>query len=261
MNRCPPQAGRRSPRAVGKAPARVWLTACVLAAWGCATGQPVRPVVWVYTNANGYVHASIPDGVAALRELGDAHGFAVRATDDSLAFTPDGLAAAAAVVFLSTTGDVLGPAGEAALQAYVEGGGGWVGVHAAADTEYDWPWYGRLVGAYFASHPAIQEAALDRVSVLHPATRGVPARWVRTDEWYSFRALPVGVDVLLRIDESTYEGGGMGLDHPVAWAHAVGQGRAVYTALGHTSGSYAEPAFRAHLAGAVCWAARLPCAR
>lgn len=239
------------------------LLALALALGGCAATPPTNnaPRVLVYTNANGYVHASIPDGVAALTELGASHGFTVEATDDSLAFTPERLATYAAVVFLSTSGDVLGPAQEAAFEAYVEGGGGYVGVHAASDTEYEWPGYGRIVGAYFDNHPAIQEATLDVVDPDHPATRGLPARWTRTDEWYSFRAAPVGVDVLLRLDESTYEGGTMGDDHPIAWAHAVGDGRAVYTALGHTAESYAEAAFRAHLAGAICWAAALSCGR
>lgn len=238
------------------------LTALALLLSGCTTTAPPDMArVLVYTNANGYVHASIPDGVAALRELGAERGFEVQATDDSLAFTPDRLATYAAVVFLSTSGDVLGPAQEAAFEAYINGGGGYVGVHAASDTEYEWPGYGQIVGAYFDNHPAIQEASVDVVDADHPATRGLPARWTRTDEWYSFRAAPTGVDVLLRLDESTYAGGTMGSDHPIAWAHAVGDGRAVYTALGHTAESYAEAAFRDHLAGAVCWAAALSCGR
>ncbi|WP_420455983.1 ThuA domain-containing protein [Rubrivirga sp.] len=229
---------------------------------GCAGGSPgATPRVLVYTNANGYVHASIPVGAAALGEIGERNGFAVDVTDDSLAFTPERLATYAAVVFLSTTGDVLSSAQEAAFEDYVEGGGGFVGVHAAADTEVDWPWYGRAVGAYFDNHPPTQQAAIDVVTADHPATRALPARWTRTDEWYSFREAPTGVTVLLRLDESSYDGGTMGADHPIAWAHAVGDGRALYTALGHTAESYAEPAFRGHLGGAVCWAGRLPCAR
>lgn len=229
---------------------------------GCAAAPAADDSrVLVYTNANGFVHASIPVGVAALRDLGEEHGFAVDATDDSLAFTPGRLAAYDAVVFLSTSGDVLGPAEEAAFQAYVEGGGGYVGVHAASDTEYHWPWYGRLVGAYFEQHPPVQPAAVEVVDPGHPATAGLPARWEREDEWYSFRDRPAGVDVLLRLDGASYEGGTMGDDHPIAWAHAVGRGRALYTAMGHTSGSYADPLFRGHLAGAVCWAARARCAR
>ena len=239
------------------------LTALLAVALGaCASTAPTPegPRVLVYTNTNGYVHASIPVGVQALREIGADRGFAVDATDDSLAFTDDGLAGYGAVVFLSTTGDVLGPGGEAALRTFVEGGGGFVGVHAAADTEYDWPWYRTLVGAYFDNHPPTQQATVVVADAGHAATQDLPARWVRTDEWYAFDARPQGVRVLLRLDESTYEGGTMGDDHPIAWAHTVGQGRSVYTAMGHTAESYAEPLFRGHLAGAVCWAARAACA-
>ena len=237
--------------------------AALVALSGCASTAPeptAAPRVLVFTKTAGYRHASIPDGVAALRALGAERGFAVEASEDSLAFTPERLSRYAAVVFLNTTGDVLGRGGEAAFEAYVEGGGGFVGVHAAADTEYDWPWYGRLVGAYFESHPAVQEAALAVADPDHPATRGLPEPWVRADEWYDYRAAPRDVRVLLRLDESTYEGGAMGGDHPIAWSHAVGEGRAVYTGLGHTSESYAETRFLDHLGGAVCWAARLPCA-
>ena len=239
--------------------------AVLVAVGGCSPAQvepePEGVRVLVFTKTAGYRHASIPDGVAALREIGDARGVEVDATEDSLAFTGDGLAPYAAVVFLNTTGDVLGRGGEAALRAFVEGGGGFVGVHAAADTEYDWPWFGRLVGARFESHPAVQEAALVVADAEHAATRALPARWVRTDEWYNFQAPPEGVRVLLRLDASTYRGGTMGAEHAAAWAHTVGSGRSVYTALGHTAESYADPLFRAHLGGAVCWAARLDCAR
>ena len=237
------------------------LALAVFAAGCAATAPPEAPRVLVFTKTAGYRHASIESGVAALREVGAARGFGVTATEDSLAFSPDGLAPYAAVVFLNTTGDVLGPGGEAALRAYVEGGGGFVGVHAAADTEAEWPWFGRLVGARFESHPAVQEATLTVADAGHPATRALPARWVRTDEWYNFQGQPEAVRVLLRLDEATYEGGTMGTEHPAAWAHAVGAGRSVYTALGHTAETYAEPLFRAHLGGAVCWAARLGCAR
>lgn len=228
----------------------------------CASTAPSEdgPRVLVYTNANGWVHASIPVGVEALREIGAERGFAVDATDDSLAFTDERLAGYDAVVFLNTTGDVLGRGGEAALWAFVEGGGGFVGVHAAADTEYDWPWYRTLVGAHFESHPPTQPGTVVVDDPDHPATRGLPARWDRTDEWYAFDAPPTGVRVLLRLDTSTVEGETMGDDHPIAWAHTVGRGRSIYTAMGHTGESYAEPLFRGHLGGAVCWAAQGACA-
>jgi type 1 glutamine amidotransferase len=153
---------------------------------------------------------------------------------------------------------VLGSPEEAALQRFVERGGGWVGIHAAADCEYDWPWYGTLVGAWFARHPEIQSAELVVEAMAHPTVAHLPSRFMRTDEWYDFRTNPRGrVEVLLTIDEATYSGGGMGADHPLAWSHEVGAGRAFYTALGHTDASYAEPLFVEHLRRAIRWAARL----
>jgi type 1 glutamine amidotransferase len=159
------------------------------------------------------------------------------------------------VVFLSTSGDVLDRDGEAALRGFVEAGGGWVGVHAAADTEDGWPWYQTLVGARFARHPAVQRATVRVVDRDHPATKGLPATWVRTDEWYDFRSNPrPRVHVLATLDESTYRGGGMGADHPIAWWHELGRGRALYTGGGHTAAAWAEPRFLAHVAAAVRWA-------
>jgi type 1 glutamine amidotransferase len=212
------------------------------------------PAVLVFTRTAGWRHASIPDGVRALRELGDAHGFRVDTTESPRAFTDAGLAPYAAVVFLNTTLDVLDAPSEAAFERFVRDGGGFVGVHAAADTEYDWPFYGRLVGAYFASHPAVQPGAVDVVDRAHPSTRDLPARWERTDEWYAYRAAPEGVRVLAVLDGATVEGSP---SRPIAWCHERLGGRAWYTGMGHTAASYTEPAFRAHLAGGVRWAAGL----
>ena len=140
---------------------------------------------------------------------------------------------------------------QAEIERYIRAGGGYVGVHSACDTEYDWPWYGQLVGAYFNHHPEIQTATVRSKIAAHPSTAGLPERWERTDEWYDFRTSPRGqVQVLLRLDEATYRGGGMGADHPIAWYHDVDGGRAWYTAGGHTAESYREPLF-----SSICWAA------
>ncbi|MEM6782948.1 MAG: ThuA domain-containing protein [Bacteroidota bacterium] len=211
--------------------------------------------VLVFSKTEGYRHASIADGIAALRDLGTAHGFAVDATEDASAFRDTTLATYAVVVFLSTTGEVLDAAAEAALQGFVQGGGGFVGIHAASDTEYDWPWYGALLGAYFDSHPEEQTATVVVPDTAHPSTADLPERWERFDEWYNFQAPPEGVRVLARLDASTYDGGTMGDDHPIAWCHEFDGGRAWYTAGGHTAESYAEPLFRAHLLGGIRWAA------
>jgi len=219
-------------------------------------GSPPPLRVLVFSRTLGFRHDSIPDGIAAIQALGREHGFVVDATEDAAQFTPADLARYRVVVFMSTTGDVLEGAERDALEGFVRAGGGFVGVHSATDTLYDWPWYGGLVGAYFARHPAIQQATVRVEDATQPSTRGLPDPWVRTDEWYDFRANPrPGVHVLLTLDESSYHGGGMGADHPVAWYHAYDGGRAWYTALGHVREAYADPAFRSHLLGGIAYAA------
>lgn len=219
--------------------------------------QPVEgnPRVLVFTHTTGYRHGSIPAGIQAIRGLGEQLGFLVEDTEAPSRFTAASLADFAAVVFLNTTGDVLNEAQQDAFEEFIRGGGGYVGVHSAADTEYDWPWYGELVGAWFASHPRIQEGHLSVQDRAHPSSRCLSDPWVRVDEWYDFRSLPPeGTTILLTIDEASYDGGGMGSPHPMAWAREVAGGRAWYTALGHTAESYSEPAFLDHLAGGIIWA-------
>ncbi|NGN62741.1 carbohydrate-binding protein [Streptomyces sp. A7024] len=211
--------------------------------------------VLVFSRTAGFRHDSIPAGINAIRALGTANDFTVTATEDPAAFTPGNLAGYEAIVFLSTTGDVLNDSQQSALQARIDGGGGFVGVHAAADTEYDWPYYGDLVGARFKSHPAIQQAKVVNEDRSHPATAHLGATWTRTDEWYNYRANPrSSVHVLQSLDESSYSGGEMGGDHPITWCHRQGSGRSFYTGLGHTAESYADPAFRAELLGALRYA-------
>jgi type 1 glutamine amidotransferase len=224
-----------------------------------STGAAGTVSVLVYSRTTGFRHASIPDGIAAIQALGAANGFTVEATEDPAAFTGANLARFAAVVFLLTTGDVLDAAQEAAFEAYIRAGGGWAGVHSAADSEYAWAWYGGLLGAYFKSHPSIQTATIVVEDATHASTAHLPARWTRIDEWYNFRMNPRGaVHVLATLDETTYAAGldAMG-DHPIAWCHAYDGGRAWYTATGHTAESYADPDFRAHLLGGIRSAAGL----
>ena len=213
--------------------------------------------VLVFSRTTGFRHASIPNGIAAVRQLGETHGFAVTATEDPAVFSSAGLSGVDAVVFLNTTGDVLNASQQAAFEGYIESGGGFVGVHSAADTEYDWAWYGGLVGAYFESHPPGTPDAVVRVADrVHPATRDLPASWARTDEWYNFRRSPRGdVHVLATLDEQTYSGGTMLGDHPIAWCQAYEGGRSFYTAGGHTGASFAEADYLGHLWGGLAWAA------
>ncbi|MGR6973839.1 ThuA domain-containing protein [Streptomyces cynarae] len=223
--------------------------------------QPATPYsadgtrVLVFSKTAGFRHDSIPDGIAAVKQLGETGGFTVDATEDAGAFTPSNLRQYDAVVFLSTTGDVLDAAQQSAFEDYIRRGGGYVGIHAAADTEYDWAFYGGLAGAYFQSHPAIQPATVNVEDRAHPATSELGRIWQRTDEWYNYRSNPrERAHVLASLDESSYTGGTMNGDHPIAWCQNYQGGRAFYTGGGHTKESYADPAFRRHLLGGIRWA-------
>ncbi|WSA42363.1 aldehyde dehydrogenase family protein [Streptomyces sp. NBC_01808] len=196
------------------------------------------------------------EGVAALTELGTENDFSVTATEDAGAFTAANLAQYESVVFLHTTGDVLDGTQQAAFEGYIRGGGGYMGIHAAADTEYGWPFYGELVGAWFASHPAIQQATVNVEDHAHDATAHLDGQWVRNDEWYDYRANARDTaHVLATLDESTYDGGQMGENHPIARCQEYEGGRSFYTGGGHTAESYAEPDFVRHLLGGVRWSA------
>jgi cytochrome c len=211
-----------------------------------------RFTVLVFSKTTGFHHDSIPQGIAAIEALGAEHGFAVDSTEDAARFSDAVLARYKVVVFLNTTGDVLDAGEKATFERYIRSGGGFVGIHSASDTEYGWPWYGRLVGTWFASHPHIQRATVHIANPDHPSTKGLPTAWERTDEWYNFRSNPRGaVQVLATLDEATYSGGAMGADHPIAWCQTIDGGRSWYTAMGHTKESYDEPLFRLHLLGGI----------
>jgi hypothetical protein len=205
----------------------------------------------VYSRTTGYRHDSIPAGISALSGL---DGYSVDATEDLAVFRAGILRDYSAVVFLSTSGQVLDEAGRAALIGYMAAGGAWLGIHGASTTEYDWPWFGDLVGARFDQHPPVQSGAITVADKDHPATAHLGPAWTRRDEWYAFTDNPrPRVRVLLTVDETSYEGGTMGADHPVAWCHERLGGRSFYTALGHTEESFAEPEFLRHLSGALSW--------
>jgi cytochrome c len=235
-----------------------------VATLGLVGAAPAADPGWqilVFTKTAEFRHDSIPAAIAAVRQLGATNGFGVDQTEDAGAFTDANLARYRAVMFLLTTGDVLNDSQQGAFQRYIEGGGGFVGVHSAADTEHDWPWYGGLVGTYFASHPAIQTAQIDVADPRDASTAGLPAVWTRTDEWYNFTSDPrPSVHVLMTLDERTYDpgDGAMGADHPISWWHAYDGGRAWYTALGHTDSTYSEPLFLSFLLGGIRYAAAPP---
>ncbi|WDZ84723.1 ThuA domain-containing protein [Micromonospora cathayae] len=240
--------------ALGAVTAAAAVLACTTPATPASAADAPYDVL-VFSKTAGFRHDSIAVGIQAIRELGTANNFTVTATEDASRFTTANLAQYEAVIFLNTTGDVLDASQQTAFESYVNGGGGYVGVHSASDTEYDWSYYGNLVGGYFSSHPAIQQATIKVENRAHPATGHLSSNWTRTDEWYNFRANPrSSARVLAALDESSYSGGSMGGDHPISWCKTVNSGRSFYTGLGHTQASYSEAAFRSHLLGGIRYA-------
>lgn len=228
----------------------------VLLCGGASSPLPESPQfrLLVFSKTSGFRHASIEPGQQALRKLGQQHGFSVEMTEDASAFSEKNLQRFAAVVFLNTTGDVLDDVQQQQFERYIESGGGYLGIHSATDTEYDWPWYGRLAGAYFAGHPMfpnVREGAVEVVDGDHPATSTLPNPWQHTDEWYDFKSFNHDVHVLLEVDELSYRDEVRAQVHPVAWYHEVESGKAFYTALGHTAESFVEPLFLEHLWGGI----------
>jgi type 1 glutamine amidotransferase len=216
--------------------------------------DPVRHML-VFSKTVGFRHGSIAAAQKALMALNPS--LKVEVTEDANAFTTQNLKRFDVVGFVLTTGDVLNASQEAALEAYIKGGGGFVGVHSATDTEYDWPFYGELAGAHFKSHPEVQEATVRVEDKNHPTTRLMPSVWRRVDEWYDFKVSPRNkVKVLASLDESTYRGGTMGKDHPIIWCREIGKGRAWYTGMGHTDSTWKEILFLGSLYDGIVWASR-----
>ncbi|HYG34145.1 MAG TPA: ThuA domain-containing protein [Clostridia bacterium] len=210
----------------------------------------------VFSKTLMFRHASITNGIEAIKKLGAENHFAVDATEDSNVFTPENLSKYKVVIFLSTSGDILNEQQQAAFKSYIEKGGGLAAIHAAVAgdvaTEGGWPWYGETLCASFTNHSAVVQATIGVEDKKNPSTVGLPTRWVRTDEWYNFIESPrTKARVLASLDESTYQGGTMGKDHPIAWCKNVGKGRIWYTALGHTEESFSEPLFLKHLLGGI----------
>jgi cytochrome c len=219
------------------------------------------PKVLVFSKTAGYYHESIPEGIAAIQKLGAENGFTVDTTTNAESFNEENLANYSTVIFLSTTADVLNHYQEADFERYIQAGGGFVGIHAAADTEYEWGWYGRLVGGYFSDHPGIndphpnvQAGKITKTGEKHPSTEFIPESWERTDEWYSYKNINPDTKKILMLDENSYQGGMDMGEHPIAWYHEYDGGRAFYTGGGHTKESYTEELFLKHLLAGIQYA-------
>lgn len=229
--------------------------------WSCKNKRSGSPKILVFSKTAGFHHESIPSGIAALQKLGAENGFEVDTTTMSSKFTEENLAQYSAVVFLNTTGDVLNNYQEADFERYIQAGGGFMGIHSAADTEYEWGWYGRMVGGYFIDHPGIndphpnvQMGSLEVIDASHPSTSFLPNPWERTDEWYSYKNMNPDVHVLLKLDENSYKGGYDMGDHPIAWYHDYDGGRAFFTGSGHTNESYTEELYLKHVLAGLQYA-------
>lgn len=209
--------------------------------------------VLVFSKTEGYRHESIETGVQTLIELGRENSFEVTHTENAEFFTDNNLKAYDLVIFLSTSGDFFNANQEQAFEKYIKNGGNFMGIHGASAGEYDWAWYGKLLGGFFLDHPEKSNATIKRVNDTHQSTKHLPEKWTRYDEWYNYKSISPNIKVLLTLDETTYKGGKNGENHPIAWCQEFNDTRSFYTGLGHTIESYSEPEFREHILGGILY--------
>ncbi len=230
------------------------LAALILA--GCKENPTATSTdsILVFSKTAGYRHESIEHGAEVLKLIAAELGSDVVHSEDAAVFTDDSLRHFSLVIFLNTTGDVLDYRQQNAFERYIQAGGSFMGIHAAADTEYEWPWYNGLVGAYFNGHPNnpnVREGRVLKTDITHIATDSLPAEWLRNDEWYNYRNVDSTIIPLQRLDEKSYEGGTMNNDHPITWYHSYDGGKAFYTGMGHTVSSFDEEGVRFLLKNAI----------
>ena len=209
--------------------------------------------VLVFTKTAGYRHESIEKGVESIIELGKENDFDVTHSEDANMFNKENLSQFKLVIFLNTTEDILNLEQQNNFEDFINNGGSFMGIHSAADTEYDWPWYGKLVGAYFMDHPEKSNAQIIRVDETHLSSKHLPDTWTRYDEWYNYKSINPEIKVILQLDETTYTGGKNGPNHPIAWYQEFDGKRMFYTGMGHTKESYSEPDFKNHLLGGILY--------
>ena len=210
--------------------------------------------VLIFTKTKGFRHQSIEKGRAVIASLLLDQNIQIDSTENAEKFTLNNLKKYKALIFLNTTGDLFDDNQQKALINYIEQGGGFVGIHASTDAEYEWPWYGKMAGGYFESHPEQQEAVIRVIDKNHASTEMLPDKWTRFDEWYNFKNVNPDIKVLAKLDETSYEGGSMNNDHPIVWYHEFDGGRVFYTGFGHTDETFDEPLFRQHVMGGIKYA-------
>ena len=209
--------------------------------------------VLVFTKTAGYRHESIEKGVKTIAKLGKQNRFDAVHSEDASIFTEENLSQYKLVIFLNTMGDILTDDQQKNFESFIKNVGSFMGIHSATDTEYDWPWYGKLVGAYFLNHQEKSKAEVIKIDQNHQSCIHLPQRWLRYDEWYNYKSINPDINVLLQLDENTYQGGENGLTHPIAWYHEFEGSRVLYTGMGHTNKSYSEPEFKKHLLGGILY--------
>ena len=223
--------------------------------------------ILIFSKTNGFRHKSIEPGILAITKAAADRGWTVQATENGAIFNTESLRTFKVIVFLSTTGDILTQEQKVAFEQFVENGGGYAGVHSASDTEHNWPWYDRLLGTHFKSHTLfpkhIAEAEINTETSSHTATKHLPKRWAKRDEWYNFKSNvrgKEGIEILLSLNEASYTSifpKRMGADHPIAWTNLMVKGRMFYTAMGHNSETFANPDALQHILGGIEWAGKL----
>jgi hypothetical protein len=223
------------------------------------------------TTTRGFHHESIHAGVIAIQQLGAKHFFQVDILEDNNNLSDKYLANYQVLIFLNTTGDIFNDQQQKIIEKFIQSGKGFMGIHSASDTEYDWPWYTQLVGRMFHIHPAIQSARLNVIDPSFPGLEGFANNKQWTDEWYEFGPDQVAdLKTILTVDEKSYDpkaewganpqraavsGKGMGAFHPIAWYHNFDGGRSFYTNLGHVPADFSDPTYLSHIAAGIIWAA------
>ncbi|MDN4504197.1 ThuA domain-containing protein [Alteromonadaceae bacterium BrNp21-10] len=231
----------------------------------CLSAQAKQFNVLLFSKTDGFHHTSINAGVTAIEKLAERHFFNVEWHEDAGKFNAKDLARFDAVIFLNTTGNILNEEQQAAFETFYKSGKGFVGIHSATDTEYEWEWYTKLIGRLFVIHPTNQTAKVDVLDRSFPGVERMPDSFLWTDEWYQFGPEKVkGLNYILSIDETSYDpkadwgrvkGDGMGDFHPISWYHEFDGGRSFYTNIGHLPTGFSDEIFLNHLFGGIFWAA------